>query len=147
MTFKVSTGARNKMLDTGSLKTLLNLGSIKIYAGPVPADADAALDPANTLLCTVTNASGATGLTLGVAAEGVLTKAEGEVWSGVNAASGTATFYRHVAAGDDGTLSTTQVRLQGAIGLAGAEMNLSSTALVAAATQTIDYYVVGLPTL
>lgn len=147
MTFKASTGLRNKLLDTGSLKSVLNLGLIKIYSGPVPATADAALDAGNTLLCTISNNDTGTGLTLDVAAAGVLPKPAAEVWKGVNAATGTATFYRHVAAGDDGTLSTSQARLQGSIGLAGAELNLSSVNLVAAATQTIDYYVVSLPSL
>lgn len=146
MTFKVSTGLRNKVLDTGSVKATLALGFINIYAGAVPADADASIGAA-TLLCTISVASGGTGLTFGTAAGGVLPKAAAETWSGVNAATGTATFYRHVAVGDDGTLSTTQARLQGTIATAGAEMNLSSTALVAAATQTLDYYVVALPTL
>ena len=76
-----------------------------------------------------------------------LSKAPAEVWSGVNAASGTATFYRHVAVGDDGTLSTSQARLQGTVGTAGAELNLSSVNLSNGATQTIDYYSVTQPTL
>ena len=69
------------------------------------------------------------------------------VWSGVNVATGTATFYRHVGAADDGTLSTTQPRIQGTVGTVGAELNLSSTSLTTGATQTIDYYSIALPTL
>ena len=83
-----------------------------------------------------------------VAAVGdTLSKAPGEVWSGVNTATGTATFYRHVAAGDDGTLSTSAPRLQGEVGTAGKELNLSSINLTSGATQTIDYYSVTQPTL
>lgn len=145
---KVSTGLRNALLDAGSLASQMDLGFIKIYAGPVPASADAALGSA-TLLCTISNNSTGTGLKFETAAaDGSLPKESTEVWSGVNAAGGTATFFRHVAAtGDDGTLSTTQKRIQGTIGASGADLNLSSVNLSNGATQTIDYYSVTLPTL
>lgn len=147
MTLKASTGLRNKLLDTGSLSTILDLGTLKMYAGTVPATADDALGSA-TLLTTITNASGATGLTMDAAAvAGVLGKASAEVWSGVNVASGTATFYRHVAVGDTGVSSTTQARVQGSIAIAGADMNLTSTTLANGATQTVDFYTLNLPTL
>jgi len=144
---QLSTGLRNKMLDTNPLKTIFAAGFIKIYGGAVPPDADSALGSA-TLLCTISNNSTGTGINFAsAAASGVLQKASAEVWSGVNAASGTATFFRHVAVGDDGTSSTTQARIQGLVALAGGELNLTSVALVNAATQTIDYYSVALPTL
>ena len=148
MTLKVSQGLRDKLMVTGSLKATMDLGFIRIYAGAVPATANDALGAA-TLLCTISVSSGATGLTFAttVASAGVAQKTAAEVWSGVNAATGTATFYRHVAVGDDGLLSTTQARLQGNIAVSGAELNLSSVALVAAATQTVDFYNVALPTL
>jgi hypothetical protein len=146
MTLKASTGLRNKILDTGSLKSTMALGFINIYAGTVPADADASIGSA-TLLCTISNNSTGTGLTLDTAAAGVLPKTSSETWSGVNAASGTASFYRHVAVGDDGTASTTQARLQGSVATSGAELNLTSTALSSGATQNVDFYSINLPTL
>ena len=82
-----------------------------------------------------------------MATDGVASKPTGEVWSGVNVAAGPASFYRHVAPGDDGTLSTTQARVQGRIATAGADMNFTSTALVSGATQTVDFYTLALPTL
>ena len=148
MALKASTGLRDKLMVTGSLKSLLDGGLIKIYSGAVPAAADDALG-ASVLLCTISNNSAGTGITFATttASAGVAQKTVAEVWSGVNAASGTASFYRHVAVADDGTLSTTQARLQGAVAVAGAELNLSSVALVSAATQTVDFYNVALPTL
>lgn len=147
MTIKASTGLRNGTLATGSLRSLLNGGRINIYAGAEPATADADLGGA-TLLCAVTVNSTGTGINFDTTASGgVLQKAPGEVWSGVNAATGVASFYRHVAAGDAGDASTTAARLQGTIGIAGADLNLSSTSLTSGATQTIDYYSVALPTL
>jgi uncharacterized alpha-E superfamily protein len=146
MALQASTGLRNKLLDTNSLKTVMALGSIKIYSGAVPANADAAVT--GTLLCTITLNSTATGLSMAAAATaGVLEKLSSETWSGVNAASGTATYYRHVAAGDTGALSTTEARLQGLVAVVGSEMNLSSTTLTSGATQTLDFYSVQLPTL
>ncbi len=146
MSIIASTGLRNKILDTNPLKAILAGGFVKLYAGPVPADADAALAGGNTLLCTVSVNSSGTGLTFDPAAvNGVIVKNVSEVWSGVNAASGTATFYRHVTPSDTGALSTTEARLQGTVGLAGADMNISNNVLVAAATQALDYYAVAMP--
>lgn len=143
MALQVSTGLRNAMLAGSSLKAALALGSIKIYSGAPPATADAAVT--GTLLTTIKVNSGATGLSMDAAAiDGVLSKAA-EVWSGTNAATGVAGYYRHVGASDDGTLSTTQPRLQGRVATSGAELNLSSTSLTSGATQTIDYYSIALP--
>ena len=147
MALKTSTGLRNKLLDTASLRDILNLGFIKIYAGTVPTTADDAIGSA-TLLTTISNDSTATGLTMAAdAIDGVLFKEESETWSGVNVAGGSATFYRHVTAVDTGGASTTQARIQGTVGVAGADMNLTSTTLSNGATQTIDYYTLNLPTL
>lgn len=142
---KASTGLRTQLLDTGSLKTIMALGFLKIYGGAIPADADAAAT--GTLITTISVNSTGTGLSFAAAASaGVLSKAA-EVWSGVNGSSTTATYFRHVAVGDDGTLSTTQARIQGTVGTAGADLNISSTALTSGATQTVDFYNVALPTL
>jgi len=146
MTLKVSTGLRNKLLDTGSLATLMAGGLIKIYSGSPPASADDAAS--GSLLCTISLNSTGTGVNMAsTATGGVLAKSTSETWSGVVALSGAATYYRHVAASDTGASSTTQARLQGEIATAGAELNLSSTTLTSGATQTVDYYSVALPTL
>lgn len=151
MTVKFSTGLRNKMLDTGSLKSIFEAGDgghIRIFSGTPPASADDA--ETGTLLCKITVssiASGSAGATLEFdvnATAGVLTK-NTDVWSGVNLASGTAAYYRHVATGDTGAASTTEPRMQGVVALVGAEMNLSSLALVGGATQTINFCSVALP--
>lgn len=145
MTYKVSTGLRNHMLVTGSLKNALDLGFIKIYTGAPPASADDAVT--GTLLCTVSVTGGGTGLSLDTSAvDGVVSKPAAVVWKGTNAATGTAGYYRHVAVGDTGVSSATEKRVQGAISASGAEMNFSSVALVSGAEQTIDFYSIALPT-
>lgn len=147
MTLKASTGLRNKLMDTAPLRTVLNLGFVKIYAGAAPATADDAIGAA-TLLCTLSNDSTGTGLTFEAAASaGNLVKKASEVWSGINVAGGVATFYRHVAVGDTATSSATEARVQGAVGLSGADMNMTSTTLSNGATQTLDFYLLNLPTL
>lgn len=145
MTYKTSTGLRNYMLDTGSLKSALDGGFIKIYSGAAPATADNAVT--GTLLCTISLGGAGTGLTMDTTAtDGVLTKPAGASWLGTNVASGTAGYYRHSDASDDGGASLTEPRLQGAISTSGAEMNLSSIALVNGAVQSLDFYSVNLPT-
>lgn len=144
MAIKLSTGLRGKLMDTGSLKTIFAGGLIKLYSGVAPADADAAVT--GTLLCTISNNATGTGIDFDTTAvAGVISKAPAETWSGSNVATGTATYFRHVAAGDDGTLSTTQARIQGNISTVGADLNLSSVALVSGASQTVDYYSVTVP--
>lgn len=140
---KLSTGLRNGMLASNSLKSLLASGEIRIYAGTVPADADASIGSA-TLLCTVKN--GGSGINFASAATaGVLPKASGETWSGTNVATGVATFFRHVLAADDGSASSSAVRIQGTVAVAGADLNLTSVSLVSGAPQAIDYYSVAQP--
>lgn len=140
---KISTGMQDNQL--AALKTELDGGVIKIYGGTVPSSANDALTGA-VLLCTVSLASTGTGISFDAApANGVLSKNPSEVWSGVNVASGTATFYRHVKLADTGAADASEVRIQGTVGVVGADLNLSSTALVSGATQTIDFYSVAQP--
>lgn len=75
---------------------------------------------------------------------GSMSKAS-ETWSGVVLVSGVAGYFRIVEPEDDGTLSTTQRRLQGAVSTSGAELNLSSTTLVKDTTLTIDTFSISLP--
>lgn len=140
---KVSTGLRNAMLASSSIKAALDGGEIRIYGGPVPADADAAIGAA-TLLVTIKNAGAGINFD-SAAALGVLAKDPAETWSGVNVATDAATFYRHVLSADTGALSTSALRLQGTVAVAGADLNLTSVALTSGATQTIDFYSVAMP--
>lgn len=147
MAFQVSTALRNHMLDTGSFKNAMDLGFLNIYEGAVPADADAALDTAN-LLCTLSVDGLGTGLTWEASAvSGVISKTVAETWQGTNVDSGTASFFRFVQPADTGAASTTELRVQGLVGLVGAELNLSSVTLTVSAVQTVNHFNVALPTL
>lgn len=144
---KVSTGLRNKLLDTGSLKAILAGGFVDLYSGTVPLQADDAPGGDNVKLCRVSLNSTPTGITFDVAASGTLAKNPAEIWAGTILAGGVATYYRHVAPGDTAASSATEPRLQGNIANVGADMNFSSTTLVAAATKAIDFYVIALASL
>ena len=147
-TLKASTATRNKLLDTSAFRTIFNLGFLKIYDGPVPATADAALDAANHLLVTMTNNGGGTGLTFAAAAiSGSITKTLAEVWSGTTIAAGTASFYRLVTPTDTGAASTTEARVQGVVGTSGADLNMTTVSLSNSTSYPIDAYSIALPTL
>lgn len=144
MSIKLSTGLVNAMLSSGSLKSIFDPGSeIRIYDGPVPADADAAIGGA-TLLVTIKN--GSSGITFeATPSGGILEKNASETWGGTNVATGSPSFYRHVLTADDGALSTTAPRYQGTVAVAGADMNLTNSMLTSGAPQTLPAHAVALP--
>ena len=144
MTIKSSTGLRNHVLATGSIKSALDGLVLKLYGGAVPVDADAA--EAGTLLATITVNNTGTALSFAAAADaGVLAKNDAEVWSGIVTTGGTCTHYRLQAAADTNAVSNTDIRIQGSVAKIGADLNVSDNVLVAAAIQNIDYFVVALP--
>jgi hypothetical protein len=89
------------------------------------------------------------GLKFGFAAAGVLAKSATQAWSGIAGVTGTAGWFRFVGAvADSGVLDSaeTEFRMDGAISTSGAQLNMSSTAVTAAATQTIASFPITLPT-
>ncbi len=142
MSLKLSTGLRDGMLDTSPFKTLLDASRVKIYSGAPPATADAA---EGTLLVSIGSAHADTHCHfLAAAVSGVLSK-DANVWSGVAAGTGTATYFRLVVNTDTGVLSTTEIRMQGTVGTTGADINMSSVSIVSGATQTIDTFDLTMP--
>ena len=71
--------------------------------------------------------------------DGSMSKAT-DTWSGLIGATGVAGYFRDVLPDDDGTESTTQKRLQGAIATSGAEMNMGNTTLIVTETHTVATY-------
>lgn len=57
MAIKVSTGMANRIADRAAYRSVVTNGRVQIYSGIQPTNADTA--SSGTLLCTVTNASGA----------------------------------------------------------------------------------------
>ena len=136
-----STGLKAAMLNAGGFKETMDGSEFRLYAGIVPAHANDSIGAA-TLLCTVKN--GASGVTFDDTTPGVLLKPAAETWSGTNVASGTPSFYRLVKPADTGAASTSDVRVQGSVGVVGADLNISAGTLVSGAPQSISYYAVSL---
>ena len=144
MARRFSTGLRNGLLGgatDGSFKDLMALGFLDLYSGSQPSSADDG--ETGTLLVGITVASGATGLSFGDAADGVIAKAS-EVWSGEIDNTGSAGWFRFYDANHTTGASTTAIRFDGSVGTSGAQLNLSSLSLVAGATLTIDTFTVSL---
>lgn len=135
MAIKTSTGLRNHLAVTGSIKAALDLGFIKFYEGTEPATADAAVD--GTLLWTVSVDGDGTGLSFDAAAvAGAAVKPSAATWCGATTA-GTPNYWRFVAVGDTGALSTTQERIQGTCGnVAGVDIFLTNPVLITDAALT-----------
>lgn len=125
-----------------SIQDTFRGGQIEFYTGLQPATADAA--PTGTLLVTVKNSSGA-GISFDDAASGVLTKASAETWNGVCVATGTAGWARMLTPTDGGASSTTDERMDMAVGTSGAQINMSSTSFATGATQTLTALSITLP--
>lgn len=147
MPVKTSTGLRNYIMDSGSMKTAMTGCLLKVYSGAVPATANASAT-GNTLLCTYyKDGVSPDGLNWEASAvNGVLAKSTSETWEGTAGASGTASFFRLVEASDDDDASTTFKRIQGVVGVVGADLNLSSVSISSGAPQSIDSFSLVLPT-
>ncbi len=145
MTTKASTGLRNHVLATGSLKAALAAGFLELYSGAEPASPDLAA-PAGAFLLRIYSDGSSAGLNLAAAAvDGFIEKASGETWTGTVIETGTATWFRFVGAGDTGAASTTAPRLQGSVARAGGDLNISSVDLVAGAPQAVNFFTIALP--
>lgn len=147
MSFRLSTGLRNKVLDggtSGGFKGSLNLGKIAILTGTQPTSPD---NPATgTLLGTVTVNGAGTGLTFDASSAGVLSKAAAEAWKFTGLADGTAGWFRFYEAGDTITnSSSTAARLDGSIGTSGAELNLTNLSILTGQVNTIDTFTITQP--
>jgi hypothetical protein len=138
---KRSTGLRNYMLDTGSLKQAMTGTVIKVWSGAVPASADDAVPGDAVLLLTYSLNGTGGGVSFDTSAsQGTLQKNPAEVWQGTIAASGTPSFFRMQTSGDSGAASTTLNRFQGTVGLQDADMTVSATTWTAGDERKLNYF-------
>jgi hypothetical protein len=152
MPVKMTVALRNHTLATGSVKDALDGGRLYLFAGTVPATAEAALDigTTHTLVAEVTESDdGVTDLTFdATAADGVLQKAGDEDWEATAAATATMTFFRFCENGDngEGAASTTLKRIQGTIGPNGSyDLQRPNPTVSASDPITINMFAVALP--
>jgi hypothetical protein len=137
----VSCTSMMKSIQDVMLKCFLD-----IYDGTQPSSPD--LEPAGTLLCTYysNNPTDTLGLTFGEAVNGVLSKSTGETWAGTAIATGTAKYWRLRTAGDSGALSYTDERIDGSIGMSGADMVMTpSTSITQGTVQVCNTFTITVP--
>lgn len=128
----ITTTVANNMLDAG-IGNDADSGLLRIYAGSVPADANAALGGA-TLLAELTMNAAA----FPAASSATLTAAAITADSSANA-TGTATFFRLYKA--DGTT----VLLQGTAGTSTTDMILNTTSIVSGANVSVSSFTITMP--
>jgi hypothetical protein len=144
MAIRLSTGLRIALLGgtggTAGLKTLLDGGVMDIFTGSQPASADYV--ETGTKLVRISSTSGVgvnDGLRFGTAAAGVLPLTTPS-WSGVVSVAGVAGWFRfYGTTGTSGTSQTTW-RFDGAVGVSGADLNLSYTSLVVDSVLTVSTF-------
>jgi len=137
------------LLNNHHFRGIFAGGILEIYSGTQPADGDTT--ESGTKLLRISVLSGAVvpgvvtnGLNFDAPSAGVLSKATGEIWSGVGLDTASAGWFRfytnlyHTGAG------ATKVRFDGSVSTSGAQLNLSSVAIVNGATTTIDTFTITL---
>lgn len=120
---------------------LLNNGTLCMFTGSQPADANTAIS-GQTKLCTLTFGATAfaAGTASGSAPSRVVTAAANSIASDTNAANtGTATWFRCYKS--DGTT----VVFDGSVGTTGCDVNLNTTSIVAAATVALTSFTITQP--
>ena len=156
MALRLSTGLVNKLMDTGSLKSIFNdTGGasngfyIDIYTGVQPA---ASNDVATgTLVATVSVSGGATGCLFEASAtEGELEKNSGQTWQGTALAStsvvGAIGWFRIYPKGTNpAILSTTDARIDGNVGTSNANMTVGSTSITTGAPFLVATFALTMP--
>lgn len=129
-------------IDSG-IKEVFKDCFIDIYSGAQPSLADDA--PTGTKLVTIYSDGTSTGLEFEEAASGVMAKATAETWSGTGLADGTAGWFRMRQSGDPGTLNYVSLRIDGACGTSGAQLNMTSLSIATNAVQTISTFTLTMP--
>ncbi|WP_428562097.1 MAG: hypothetical protein ACP59X_20510 [Solidesulfovibrio sp. DCME] len=150
MALRLSTGLRNKLLGTEGFQTIMQHGVIRIFPGVQPSSADDAEGATHLLEITVssgtfTPGTATNGLNFATPASGSCAKSSSEVWSGAAAATGTAGWFRFYANDRTTGADTSHARFDGSVSTSGAQLNMSSTAITAGATTTIDSFIVTMP--
>lgn len=153
MAVKLSLGLRNALLASSGLKESLDGGFLYIFAGTVPADADAVLDmvATHTQIAKISVGNdGTTGLTFAAPSNGVLNKTGAESWEGTVAFDGaddgettlTPTFFRFCGPSDTGRTAggTTAKRIQGTAGgpSSGADLDVGAETVTANGSNTVE---------
>jgi hypothetical protein len=148
-----TTAGENSYFDTVSLvdfaksfQDIFKYSFIDIYTGTQPATAD--LAPTGSLLLTISNNGGVTGLTFADAASGSILKTLAETWSGTVVLAGTGGWARLRATGDDNGVSAIEERVDGVIATSGGEFNFQTgISWALSSIQSLTNFRMTIPTL
>lgn len=151
MALRISTGAREKLVSVSTIKELLDGGFMDIFTGSQPATADAVETGTKLVRISSTSGTGVSdGLRFGTALAGVLPLTT-PVWSGVVSPAGVAGWFRFYGtggtsgvAGSSGT-NGTAIRIDGNVGVSGADLVLTNTNLALDSTLTIKTFSITQP--
>jgi hypothetical protein len=147
MTIRLSTMARNKLLDggaNGGIKGAFNLGFMNIYSGSQPSNADTGAT--GILLGTVSVNGAGGGISFDPSVAGVIAKAAAELWRFTGLAAGIAGWYRLYEPTDTpATTQSTKARVDGAIGSSGADLNLTNLQIQLGQVNTCDAFTITMP--
>ena len=125
--------------EASSIKEIFENSKLIIYTGSQPASADDA--PIGTKLVEITkNSSGNFDLVFDEASDGSINKVPSDNWSGQAINSGTAGWFRLLVNGDTEVYSTTDPRIDGAVGTSNAELIMADTNITSGSVQTISVF-------
>jgi len=154
MTIRISNALRTAKMVTGSLKSRLDGGFLYMYSGTQPASAEDAA--AGTLLAAFSiDGLGVTGLTFTTGDNaGEMKKTVAEAWEAVGLADGTARWWRFqrldtneatTRAAAAAAAGGTTERVDGSVGVSGADLTAASVQIAVLAPQTISTFVLRQP--
>lgn len=132
----VSTGFKSAILGPQSFADIFNGGELRVFAGARPNSADKAQpsDPIGV----VRRAGVNTGLAY-IQEGAYIVASPGDLWLLNGLQPGTAAWFRLVAAGDDGTDSFAQPRIDGDIGTLAAPNDMTLASLTIAPNTAIPF--------
>lgn len=156
MAIRLSTELGNRILNADGMKSILDNGFIAIYTGSQPASADLAATGSLLAVIYSDGITASAGLTFDAPVANLLSKAAAEVWSGTTLLTGTAGWFRYyefntdvptslTEGAKDDSVSLDNSRIDGSIGISGADLNISSTTFTAGALQTLSTFNITMP--
>jgi hypothetical protein len=130
---------RTAMMNGTAFKTLMDGGVLDISSGSQPASADYVETGTKLVRISTSAGTDATcGLVFGTAASGILPKSASD-WKGVVSAAGVGGWFRFYGTGGTSGTSASEIRLDGNIGVSGADLEMRTT-LDLNATVTIETF-------
>lgn len=141
MSLTLSTALRQYMMDLGINSGFDTTGVLELHDGTRPINADTTAAGTNILA----SINLPTKAFISPSTNGIMQKSAAAWAAAAAAANGTATWFRLKLAADSGTTGTTDRRLDGNVGTAGADLVMSSTSIILGLPVTVNQFTVTTP--